>query len=144
MSKTLILLVLSMALASCDFVPFSGGKLSGEIMPIPDGWPEVTNAEVIEIETNPSEPYSVKLWVVVVDDKPYIYAGANRAKWVEHLEQSSDLILGHNGALYELSAIRVTDNGEFNTLREIYKEKYGNYPRNSNLNEIYLYRLESR
>lgn len=144
MFKPALLVIFTFLIASCDAIPFSGGKLQGEVKPIPDGWPEVTQEEVIEIQTNPTDPYSVKLWVVVMNNHPYIHAGANRATWVEHLEQNPELILGHDGSLYELSAVRVTDMEEFNELREIYKDKYGNYPRNSNLNEIYLYRLDAR
>ncbi len=144
MYKPAVTIFLSLVLAGCDFIPFAGGKLPGEVKAIPDGWPAVTSAEVIEIETNPSEPYSVKLWVIVMNNHPYIHAGANRATWVEHLEQNPELILGHNGSLYELKAERVMDMNEFTELSEIYKDKYGNYPRNSNLNEIYLYRLEPR
>lgn len=144
MYRTLMILMTAVFLSGCDFIPFSGGKLDGDIKPIPDGWPEVTEADVIEIETNPNEPYSVKLWVIVMDDKPYIHAGANRATWVEHLESNPELILGHEGSLYELAAVRVTNDAEFKALREIYKDKYGNYPRNSNIGEIYLYRLEPR
>lgn len=144
MLKIAALLTGLLCLTACDFIPFSGGKLQGEIKVIPKGWPEVTKADIIEIETNAQEPYSVKLWVVVLNDKPYIHAGANRATWVEHLEMNPELILGHDGALYELRAVRVTDDTEFKALREIYKAKYGNYPRNSNIGEIYLYRLEPR
>ncbi len=144
MHKLLLTMFFSLLLTGCDFIPFAGGKLAGETKPIPKGWPDVTTAEVIEIETNPSDPYSVKLWVIVMNDYPYIHAGANRATWVEHLEVNPELILGLEGALYELQAKRVTDMNEFAELREIYKDKYGNYPRNSNLNEIFLYRLEPR
>ena len=144
MYRTFLILITLTLLQGCDFIPFSGGKLEGVVKPIPMGWPEVTGADVIEIETNPTDPYSVKLWVIVMNNVPYIHAGANRATWVEHLEVNPDLILGHDGSLFELTAKRVTDDAEFKALREIYKEKYGNYPRNSNIGEIYLYRLEPR
>ena len=137
-------LTLILTLSGCDMIPFSGGKLEGEIKPLPEDWPLIRDANVIQIETNPAAPYSVKLWVVVMNNTPYIHAGANRATWVEHLEANPNLKLGYEGALYELKAVQVTDELEFNQLREIYKEKYGNYPRNSNLSEIYLYRLEPR
>ena len=54
------------------------------------------------------------------------------------------MVLGHEEKLYELVAQRVTSPEEFTRLSEIYKTKYGNYPRNPDIKEVYLYRLEPR
>jgi hypothetical protein len=88
-------------IASCS-LPFSGGKLEGSLTPVPDNWSSITDADVIQIQTNPAAPYSVNLWVTVMDNVPYIHAGANRATWVEHIEESPNLLLGYEGLLYEL------------------------------------------
>lgn len=132
-----------LCISACS-LPFSGGKLEGALTPIPDAWVAVTDADVIQIETNPQAPYSVNLWVTVMDNVPYIHAGANRATWVEHLEENPELLLGHEGFLYEVEAQRVTSQEELERLSEPYKAKYGNYPRNMNIDEIYLYRLLPR
>ncbi len=130
-------------LASCssDFLPFSGGPLEGAVLAAPATWDAVADVDIIQFETQAGEPYSVNLWVVAMDNQLYVHAGANRADWVEHIEQNPAVRLGVDGSIFELVATRVDDEDEFVRLSEIYKVKYGNYPRNMNLGEIYLYRL---
>tara|TARA_R110002110_G_scaffold405258_1_gene624289 strand:- start:44 stop:451 length:408 start_codon:yes stop_codon:yes gene_type:complete len=130
-------------LTACS-LPFSSGALEGTVTPVPETWADIVDADVIQIETQPADPYSVNLWITVMGNVPYIHAGANRATWVEHLEENPQLLLGHEGALYELEAERVTSSAELDRLSEVYKAKYGNYPRNMNIDEIYLYRLLPR
>ena len=137
-------LTFCLLISGCAFIPFSGGKLDGTITPIPDSWSGIAAVDIIQIETNPSEPYSVKLWITVMDNVPYIHAGANLATWVEHLQVNSELRLENAGKLYELKAERVTSAEEFKRLGEIYNAKYGNYPRNPNIKEAYLFRLLPR
>ena len=86
----------------------------------------------------------MKLWVLGVGPDLYVHAGANRATWVEHIEANPDvrLLVGEN--LYELQAVQVKDQAEFDRFAEPYEAKYGNRPRNENVSEVYLYRLEKR
>ncbi len=137
-------LFLLIHLTACDYVPFSGGSLKGQVEAPQANWRDVAAAQVIQIETNPDQPYSVKLWVVVVDNMPYIHAGKNRATWVEHLEKNSELLLGLDSKLYELNAVRVTAQAEFDKFAMAWETKYGNPPRNLDVNEVYVYRLEPR
>jgi len=134
----------SLLIAGCAFIPFSGGKLEGAITPIPSEWSNITGVDIIQIETNPSDPYSVKLWITVMDNVPYIHAGTNLSTWVEHLQVNPELLLENDGKLYKLKTERVTSADEFKRLGEVYKTKYGNYPRNLNIQEVYLYRLLPR
>ena len=57
----LSLLLVLLTACSADFIPFSGGALQGNLTPAPDDWTQVTAAEVIQLETNPAQPYSEKL-----------------------------------------------------------------------------------
>jgi len=139
-----IALTFCLVISGCAFIPFSGGKLDGTITPIPDSWSNIADVDIIQIETNPSEPYSVKLWITVMDNVPYIHAGANLATWVEHLQINPELRLENDGKLHELRAERVTSADEFKRLSAIYNAKYGNYPRNPNIDEAYLFRLLPR
>jgi hypothetical protein len=139
--------VLSLAvllLAGCDFVPFSSGELVGTLTPAPDDWTVTASAEVIEIETNPSDPYSVKLWIVGLGPSLYVHAGTNRAAWVEHIEADPSVRLLIGNSLYELHALRVDDPGEFRTFADAYEIKYGRRPGNENVSEAYLFRLNQR
>lgn len=143
-STSILLLTFVLAACSSDWLPFSSGEIDGEVTPIPADWSGVADAEVIQLETNPAEPYSVNLWIIAMNGSLYVHAGANRATWVENIEASPLVRVGYDGRTYELQASRVTSPEEFEALSEIYKKKYGNYPRNRNIEEIYLYRLTPR
>jgi hypothetical protein len=131
-------------LGGCAYIPFAGGELEGTVTPVPNNWSNLAAVDIIQIETNPSQPYSVKLWVTVMDNIPYIHAGENLATWVENLQLDPELRLENEGKIYELKAERVTSADEFKRLGEIYHTKHGNYPRNPNIQEVYLYRLLPR
>lgn len=137
---TLIAVVL---LSSCssDYLPFSGGALNGEVVVAPATWDAVADIDIIQLETNPEAPYSVNLWVAGMDNQLYVFAGDNRTEWVQNMEQNEAVRLGAQGNVYELRAQKVTDEDVFIRFSEVWKIKYGNYPRNMNFSEIYLYRL---
>lgn len=70
-----------LALGSCaDIRPLAGGQLKGTLRPAPTQWQSPDDVDIIQLETNPSEPYSVKLWVIELEGSLYVHAGANRAK----------------------------------------------------------------
>ncbi|MEM8767252.1 MAG: hypothetical protein AAGE43_07405 [Pseudomonadota bacterium] len=141
-----LLLAVAMLAAGCsaDMIPFSSGAIERPSAELPASWAAVAGEEVIELETQPEEPYSVKLWVVVLDDVPYVHAGANRATWVGHIESDPRVRLGADAAVYDLQAERVPDQEEFDRFSDSYEEKYGRRPRNENVSEAYLYRLVPR
>lgn len=143
MRPTLLLLLITL-LAGCDLIPFSGGALSGTPTEPPMDWTEAASPDVIELETNPENPYSVKLWIIGNGPDLYVHAGANRATWVEHIEADANVRLLIEGALYELKAERVASAEEFAAFAEVYEAKYGNRPRNENVDEAYLFRLLPR
>jgi hypothetical protein len=74
----------------------------------------------------------------------YVHAGANRATWVEHIEQDPNVRVLIGASLYELRAVRVESAEEFAAFAEVYEVKYGNRPRNENVDEAYLFRLMPR
>ena len=139
-----LLLPFVLLLSACEYIPFSSGALEGTLTPAPTDWTEAASPSVIELETNPAEPYSVKLWIVGTGEKLYIHAGANRTTWVEHMEVDPRVKVLANGALYELTSERVTSAEEFAAFADVYEEKYGNRPRNENVDEAYLFRLFPR
>lgn len=141
--RTLLAGVLCLLLG-CDYLPFSAGKLDGTLTDVPSDWSEAAQADIIELETQPADPYSVKLWVIGLGPALYVHAGDNRATWVEHIEANPNVRLRIEENIYELRALRVSDPGEFNIFSAAYERKYGNRPRNENVAEAYLFRLESR
>jgi hypothetical protein len=131
-------------LSACGYIPFSGGALEGTVAPPPTDWSEVASAKIIQLETQPEDPYTVKLWVIGTGQLLYVHAGANRSTWVEHIEVNPDVRLLIETTIYELRASRVEDAVEFNAFSDVYEAKYGNRPRNENVSEAYLFRLEPR
>lgn len=143
-TQLVTLLTAALLLSACDMIPFSSGALQGEVTPIPADWTPVASADVIQLETNPAEPYSVKLWIIGDGTDLYVHAGANRATWVEHMEADPHVRLLIDEALYELRAERVSSQAEFDAFSDLYEVKYGNRPRNQNVAEAYLFRLLPR
>ena len=74
----------------------------------------------------------------------YLHAGANRSTWVENIEADANVLLQVEGAIYELEASRVTGQDEFDRFSDAYEQKYGRRPRNEDVEEAYLFRLQAR
>jgi hypothetical protein len=128
----------------CGYVPLPGGELEGTSKPVPEDWSFLAETSIVQIETRPSDPYSVNLWAVEMGPVVYLHAGANRATWVEHLEADPRLRMRVDEDLYELRAVRVASQEEFDRFADAYDAKYGLRPRNENVEEVYLLRLEPR
>ena len=149
MSRTPSLLVLAAVVlfataCSGPFLLLPGGELEGEVAPVPTDWSFTDDVSTIQIETNPSDPYSVNIWATAMDGALYLHAGANRATWVEYLEADPRLRIKVEAQLYELAARRVTEEAEFGRFADAYERKYGVRPRNESVSEVYLLRLEAR
>lgn len=142
--QTLGILALLLSLTGCDMIPFSGGALQGTLTKPPTDWTEAATPEVIQLETNPAQPYSVKLWIIGAGPNLFVHAGANRATWVEHMEADPNVRLLIENRLYELRGERVTSAEVFAAFADAYESKYGRRPRNENVEEAYLFRLQPR
>ncbi len=138
--------LLCASLAGCtgDWVPFSGGALEGPVTAAPQDWRGVITDEVIQLETQPGDPYSVNLWVVARQEGLYVFGGANRATWVEHIDLDPRVRLRADGKIYELRADRVRSADEFEQFAQRWEKKYGHRPRNENVEETWLLRLTPR
>jgi len=141
----LIALSSLLLLAGCGpFLFFPGGKLDGSTAQAPSDWSSISEVGTIQLETRPEDPYSVNIWAVGMGPVLYVNAGASRANWVEHMEANADVRVRIEDKLYELRTSRVEDQAEFTRFSDAYEEKYGSRPRNENVEEAYLFRLESR
>ena len=140
---SLLTALLAPPLSGCrgPLVLLPGGALQGEKAEAPANWSFTNEIEVIQLETNPSEPYSVNLWVIGLGQDLYVHAGTSRAQWIENMEANPRVRLQVNDSIYELVASRVVTQDEFDRFMVAYVEKYGNYPRNRVIGEVYLYRL---
>ncbi len=136
-------LVLVLVLGGCGpFLLLPGGQLSGRITPVPGDWDFVQNVKTIQLETRPSDPYSVNIWVTAIGSSLYLHAGAKHSKWVGYIEDDPNVRVRIKDDLYELRATRVVDPNEFGRFADAYEAKFGVRPRNENVAEVYLMRLD--
>jgi hypothetical protein len=142
----LFVLVSSVAAVGCGkpLLLLPGGALDGTPTAVPESWSFTDAVETVQLETRPADPYSVNIWVTAADEALYVHAGANRSTWVEHIEADPKVRLRVNDSIYELSASRVVDQGEFDRFSDAYEKKYGRRPRNESVTEAYLFRLAAR
>ena len=145
MRKFIITGLTGLLLGGCaEYLPISGGKLEGTVLPLPQTLDKITQDKIIQLETRASKAYSVNLWVVEVADYLHVFAGDNRANWVEDIEQNSNVRLRSGDDIFELAASRVNDPKIFAAFSDAWETKYGNRPQNESVEETYLYRLGHR
>ena len=109
---------------SCNdpLVVIPGRALSGEVKSAPVLWNDVP--DTIQVETRPSDPYSVNIWGVGVDDNLYVSTGEDGTRWTPFIEADPNVRVRINTFIYELTASVVTDSGERDRVTEAYIEKY--------------------
>ena len=146
LTPVILLLTLTTAVLGCSgpFVLLPGGELEGPTRPVPESWAFTDAVDTVQLETRPADPYSVNIWLTAADGDVYVHAGANRSRWVEHLEVDPEVRVRVGESIYELVAARVREQVEFDRFAEAYEKKYGLRPRNENVAEVYLFRLARR
>jgi hypothetical protein len=139
-------LMLAAPIAGCGdpLLILPGKALEGSTVAAPESWSFTDAVDTVQLETLPGEPYSVNIWVIALDENLYVHAGANRSTWVENMEADPNVRLRVKDSIYELLASRVEDQGEFDRFSDAYEQKYGRRPRNEDVTEAYLFRLERR
>ena len=126
--KRLALALAALALGACGgplgWVP--GGKLDGEPVDAPiDDWSFASKTENLQLETDPSDPYSVNIWFVTEGARLWVFAGGGESStWAKHLLADPRAIARIDGKLYPRKAVRVTDPDEIVHVEELYLEKY--------------------
>jgi len=150
LGASLALLALTLALTTLllgcggPFVLLPGGALEGATEPLPESWAFTDAVDTVQLETRPAEPYSVNIWLTAAEGNLYVHAGAHRSRWVEHLKADPRVRVRVGESIYELAAVRVREQPEFDRFADAYERKYGLRPRNENVAEAYLFRLGGR
>jgi hypothetical protein len=143
--RSLVPIATLIALVGCGpMLLLPGGELEGSPAAAPGDWDFAELISTVQLETRPTDPYSVNVWAVGMGAALYLHAGANRSKWVENMQANPLVRVRVERRIFELTASRVTEQGEFARFADRYEEKYGNRPRNEKVDEIYLYRLVAR
>jgi hypothetical protein len=124
-TKCLPLLFYIVVLAACGgpFLVFPGGQLSGEVVNEPiDDWAFVDDS-FVDLETNPSEPYSVELNYIVRDGQLYLDPKEGR-KWLVEIRRDPLVRVRFSGKVYPLQAVLVEQPAElegFDSDRFVYR-----------------------
>jgi hypothetical protein len=106
---------------------FPGGALSGEHVSAPvDDW-SFADDPFIDVETRPSNPYSVELNYIVRDGQLYIDPAEGR-KWLTYIREDPRLRVRFDDRVYPVTAVLVGGPGEVEGFDE----------------DRFVYRLESR
>jgi hypothetical protein len=133
--------------------PIPGGGLRGEVhaAPVRD-WSFTDAKHTIQLETNPEQPHSVNTWCVGYDGNLYIPTSLilgtkdpSARGWVANVLENPLVRVRIDGRLYELRAVRVSDEQELETVRAKLIAKYDEVEAGEEQAEhAWIFRLESR
>lgn len=138
-------LVAAVALAACDPVfVFAGGELSGTERTLPADWGFTRDFHTIQLETRPSDPYSVNVWGVAANRHFYVASDGGESSWARAIEDEPRVRLRIGDDIYGLSAKRIEDPGEIDDVIDAYIEKYGGDRERSFVRDAWVYRLGPR
>ncbi|MEE3326464.1 MAG: hypothetical protein VX252_03970 [Myxococcota bacterium] len=126
------------------FFVFPGGQLSGPVEPAPGDWSGVGDSGTVQLETDPSDPYSVNVAYTVLDGKLYINAGDTETEWVKKIAADPEVRLGLQGDVYDLRAERVTNPAEIKRFGQAWTDQSMFRRDPASLDQVWLYRLVSR
>ena len=143
-TRPIAIFLTAVLLASCSYIPFSGGELEGSVAAPLDDWQAVADKDIIQLETNPQAPYSVNLWMIAESTHLYVYAGDNHADWAQHIDSDENVRMKIGEVIYELAATRVLDQAEFQHFTKLWLDKYGSDRTDSLASNTYLYKLVAR
>lgn len=136
---------LLLALMGCGPITMlPGGQLSGQIEPMPADWGFSDTVKTVQLETRPSDPYSVNIWGVGVGKRFYVAAGDPESRWAAHIAENPDVRLRVDRSLYELRAERSDDPAEREAFLAAVQRKYDWEPDADQENEAILFRLVAR
>ena len=123
-----------------------GGVLAGDVAPAPSDWGFSDEFETIQLETQPSDPYSVNLWGVGVGTKFYIASGRGlESAWAQHIGADPNVRLRIGEKVYELRAVRTDETQDREAFLTGVKAKYEEFePNEEEAAAAVLYRLEAR
>ncbi|MEM7410871.1 MAG: hypothetical protein AAF430_11600 [Myxococcota bacterium] len=126
------------------FLLLPGGTLQGDAQPAPADWGFAGDAGIFELETNPSEPYSVNLAYTVIDGRLLLNAGDTETQWVQNMDADPNVRLRLDGTLYEAHAARIDDEALVDAFSDAWTNQsmFRRDPRE--LERVWIYELTTR
>jgi hypothetical protein len=145
-SVRLLALLLVLAISGCNgpFALLPGGKLDGQVAPVPSDWAFAEDYGTVQLETRPEAPYSVNIAYTVMEGRLYINAGNTETQWVKYIEVSPLVRLRIDGVLYELRAKRVIGTAEISAFGKAWTSQSMFRRDPAKLGEVWIYRLVAR
>jgi hypothetical protein len=145
-------LLLGVPLTACGPLgPLAGGRLYGDVHTAPVSDRSFTGAvETVQLETNPSDPYSVNTWCGDYQGALYVPTSlilgtddpAERT-WVKNVEADPNVRVRIEGTVYPLRAVRVEDPVELDAVRAVLLGKY-DVALDAHSSGAWIFRLEPR
>lgn len=144
--RLIVPLFLLFALVGCDpIVMIPGGQLSGEVTATPDNWAFTNATDTFQLETRPSDPYSVNVWAIALDDWIYVVAGSGmETTWAQHIANDDRVRLRVGEAIYELRASEDDSQETRDAFLAAAKTKYDFDSEGEDVEEAMLFRLGPR
>ncbi len=138
-------LVSALLLLACGpLVSIPGGQLSGTLRPLPMEWAFSDSIKTVQLETRPSDPYSVNVWGVAIGTTFYVASGDSESRWARHIAEDPRVRLRIGKNLYELRAVGTDDPAELDAFLAAAKRKYDFEPEPDERAKAALFRLEAR
>lgn len=147
-------LALLVLVTACGPVgPFAGGPLTGKVHEgaVTD-WSFTDSIQDAELETNPSDPYSVNVWCGSQGGKLYVPTSMIRGtehpgerQWVRNVTLDPNVRVKLGDEIYLARADKVTDTAEFEAAKAALLKKYA--LESSYLDparEVWIFRLDPR
>lgn len=121
----------------------AGGALTGTVAEVPTNWQLDEASGLALVETRPEDPYSIYFTYIQLDGRFYFYAGDTRTNWVKHIEQNPLVRVRIGQTIYPGRAVRVMDEEETAAFANVWANQSAFSRDPNNLDELWLYRLES-
>lgn len=141
-----LLLGFTLLALGCDpIVMIPGGALSGETAAPPADWAFTDTVDTVQLETRPSDPYSVNVWAVAADGALFVAAGSGlETTWAGHIQADDRVRLRVESTLYDLRAEADSSDGAREAFLEAAKKKYDFDPDGEDTEKAILFRLLPR
>jgi len=150
--RTAIFVSVSLVLYACGgpVGPFPGRSLAGSVEELPDLGSLPAEVETVQLETRPSDPYSVNIWWLVQDGRIYVPTSLilggeepGERQWVKNVQADPRVRLRVENRVYELEALRVDDPEERDAARRALLAKYQE-DLDAHAQKAWIFRLEPR